>query len=103
MSSQAIQERVAAADILFMRVRPRKIKFRRDLKRLREALGPLKGIQWPRSVIAQLGSGRINDLMEILKDSALHQEDIAVWRRLFQETFFRPSLLFPDFGKYGVA
>ena len=96
-SVQEIQERVASADILFMRVRPQSIQFRRNLKRPREALVPIKGTQWPRSVIAQLGSGHINDLMAILKDSALPLEDVAFWRRLFQGAFFDSSLLFPDF------
>ena len=35
--------------------------------------------------------------MAILRDSALPQEDISLWRRLFPETFFNPSLFFPGF------
>ena len=35
--------------------------------------------------------------MAILKDSALPGEDVAFWRRLFHETFFDQSIIFPDF------
>ena len=97
MSVQEISERVAAADILLRWVRPQIIKFRHDLKRLQYSLEPLKGLQWSRPVITRLGSNRINDLMSIFKDSALPEKGINYWRRFFYETFFDPSVVFPDF------
>ena len=97
MSEKEISERVAAADILLRWVRPQLIKFRHNLGRLQYSLEPLKGLQWSRSVIIQLGPNRINDLMSIIKDSVLPEKEINYWRRFFFETFFDPSIIFPEF------
>ena len=88
-----------AATIVLVKMRHGLLEYRRNIKRLRETIGPLLGFRWDRSLLCAVGAEKFNDSLSIVKSSDLPLEEIDKLRKLFLGAFSDPSLIFPDFGE----
>ena len=52
--------------IVLSKMRPDRLEYRRNVKKLREVIEPLMGFRWDRSLIVASGADKFNDLLSIM-------------------------------------
>ena len=89
------QNTAKAALIVFQNLRPKLLQYSSNPAKLSEITEPIFGFEWNKRTISALGSGPINDLMKITKDSKAPKHLFARLRRILVTTYFDDSLIFP--------
>lgn len=76
MNTVATTNTSEGAVIVLAKMRPGILEYRRNFKRLGDVIDPIMGFYWDRSLICAVGAVEFNDLLQIIKSSDLHLEEI---------------------------
>ena len=86
-----------AAITIIENIRPRILRYREDVVKLREVLEPVLGFHRDRALICEVGEGEFNDILSRIKASQLEESDVDKFRKLLLGELDDPSLIFPDY------
>ena len=95
MDTSEPQNTAKASPIVSQKIRSQLLQYSSNPAKLREIIGPIFAFEWNRRTIGAFGSGPIDDLVEIAKDSKSPHERIGRLRRILATSYCGESLISP--------
>ena len=96
MDSLRISERASAVEVVVKTILPQILQNRPNLAKLRDAIEPINGSEWPMALKDTVWTKPINDIMDCLKSSIPPLEEIATLRKFPKGTFRNSGIISPE-------